>query len=1821
MGRSILRFFFRLRRGLNPVFAVAAAMSLSGEAFARERVLSTSAPMVKERRAHENEVEYVSTIQDDEGGVHQRTNRYVVLATGLNRWDSHRKSWVPANNEIEMVNGRGVARGGQHRVTLAPSTKSAGGMIDLETPQGERITLQPVGLAATDASGRSVFIAEVKESAGLLSEANVMTYPDAFDLISGSICVRVGLDGIESDVILSERIDRGLLEKLGIEAETAKLEVWHQVLRKPHFKKRVDMLVRRSGKRDEDHTLEFGGMSISPGTAFPAAARDKVTAANEVPVAKELVQVDGTDFLIESVPFLEAEPELKNLPEPLHAAWSTAGSAGLARLPGEKGLRGKPAERQRPISISALERHSQTGRQVAMASGNGMPHGYVIDYPITLATQTNFTFRGDTTYFVTNRVLLYGLTCLEGGAVVKTIPYSRVQAGVIVMGTFECATSPLVPAIFTGRDDNTVGETVAGSTGIISGGSWYSAYNLAFMGSGIVQVHDVQTRHAQVGLYFRTPGPHSAWNVQGYGCNRGIEVLNTTVYLRNALLHQTVTAINPGSSPATQVHAEHLTIDTAANLFGTGAYGTLYLTNSLLANVGGTALANAFFERVETVGSEAFKIAGRGRQYLADGSPHRNAGTSSISSEMRTILNKTTTSAPSTLSGEITSNTTLNQVTPRDTDAPDLGFHYYPLDYLASGIAVDGVTLTLNAGVRVGVYGPNGFVLRNGGSLVSQGEAQRMNALVPFNAVQVESLDWGGPIQALVHLEHVVARLELQFTEAATLGNSSDRRLLFSGLTDTANTIIQFDISHCRLANFAQIFRRTSPESIRLFNNVIERCAFQFEQGRIRIGTFAPLTLDLRNNLFHKGSLLLVARLGTSPWVVRNNFFNVDSIIATGFNASFAPDYNGFCAGLTPFAGANNRPGIDAAFQEGPLGSYYFGSSGSMATLINAGSQSASDAGLAHFTTQSTPFSREGESLVDIGFHYATVDSNGALPDSDGDGILDKDEDVNMNGRRDPGETSDLDRDTDLDGDSDPDELRMGTDPRDARSVKWRGLASWRFDETLTGVDGQQPIIAQNTAFAAGIESRALDVSSRNGPVILRYRGVEDNGAPNVSMTRGSFRFRLMTFWASNDPGLGQFGGVGPQEWVTLIETANLAVRIDPHGTNIVMVSRAADGQTVINLQGSILLDAESPRPQPSDPASSFWYDVLVTYSPDETRIFWGNPLNQIAGTGIIPWNGNSSANQFVSIGAAPDGTGKFNGAIDDLVIYNVPGILQTNPWNFSAIALTNPTALNLVWRSPATNGLFDVKRRVFGETNWTWLPGAIGTNILDAGISQGQRYEYNLNSRFYSTIGVPEPVGNTITACVLGAPIESRGKVLLLVDETLETALQPELNTLITNLVGDGWGVLRTSAPRHIDDYSSTAAFATNWFNITNRIAPAIRSQYAQFPTELKHILILGHVSIPYTGETADDGHFTHRGPWASDLYYSDIDGIWHDTKTVADSTFLENRNSPQDGKLDDDFIPANSSGRAEAEMTVARIDFARLPAFSVSEAELLKRYLQKNARYRHKQLSFDAAAMGGDFIFGPQSVIFPDRIATETASKLALLKPGDNGDILGTLNRYAVGIQSSGGYVDRIRDAQPEMKTTAMFGANALDPACAFYLFRSSFFQDWNLENDFMRAVLTPANGGLASTWFTSLGAWRFDPLGAGLELGSAWRERVNTFLKPNTGRQSARATQILGDSTLRFPVLAPPSDFTGGRANGMVNLTWTASTEPGCTYNIYRAGSGISSEFVRLNSAPLTGTTFSEPPVTRGAKLYMLRAVKVTETGSGSFTNLSQGIFVAK
>src|SRR5206468_10514964 len=83
--------------------------------------------------------------------------------------------------------------------------------------------------------------------------------------------------------------------------------------------------------------------------------------------------------------------------------------------------------------------------------------GFVIDYDI-VGSLTNFTFQCDTTYYASNTVNFYGTTIFEGGTVVK---YAKTNTAQLTFNsTVEWRTWQYRPAIFTAKDDNTVGVAV-----------------------------------------------------------------------------------------------------------------------------------------------------------------------------------------------------------------------------------------------------------------------------------------------------------------------------------------------------------------------------------------------------------------------------------------------------------------------------------------------------------------------------------------------------------------------------------------------------------------------------------------------------------------------------------------------------------------------------------------------------------------------------------------------------------------------------------------------------------------------------------------------------------------------------------------------------------------------------------------------------------------------------------------------------------------------------------------------------------------------------------------------------------------------------------------------------------------------------------------------------------------------------------------------------------------------------------------------------------------------------------------------------------------
>ena len=810
--------------------------------------------------------------------------------------------------------------------------------------------------------------------------------------------------------------------------------------------------------------------------------------------------------------------------------------------------------------------------------------------------------------------------------------------------------------------------------------------------------------------------------------------------------------------------------------------------------------------------------------------------------------------------------------------------------------------------------------------------------------------------------------------------------------------------------------------------------------------------------------------------------------------------------------------------------------------------------------------------------------------------------------------------DTDGDGVSDTDEIAAGTNPNNSQSVALQAIGSWSFrDGTLNGDAGQVPISQNLVTLALGFEGGQGASLAPNGgnPVSLKYRAIEPSGKPNFAQSQGSFLFRFRPLWARC---------TGPGSWVTLLQTTNFALRIKPDGSALVFTNTVPGGYTY-------------QVPLYIGDCDTYWEYVLFTYSPFETSLSRGAPSTRIVGAGIQPPANPNDLNNFISFGSAPDGTGIVNGVIDEIVAFNGPGVLSVTPELISAVAADSPPSLNLVWKS-ATNAITLLKRRIEGSSTWSTYGAALGTNYLDKSVVPGERYEYNLTTTIGDEFfGLPDDVGRYLKGSVRGTPFHSRGKIILLVDKTVTNAIESDLQGYIANLVGDGWQVLRTDVPRHIDNRTGTL-FLTNHWNMTNYITPFVKSNYTQFGSEIKYILAIGHVPIAYTGTAADDGHSSagagygaHTGAWASDLYFGDIDGVWTDNFFVTSSAFPMNHNTAGDGRFDQNTIPNNGSGQAKLEIPVARIDAANLPAYnSVSETDLLKKYLQKNANYRHGLRTFAPEtiwwAQPGTTPSG--STPFSLTISSEIGSKISVLKQPIEGDAFRDTRSFVFAVQSGLGASDRINDSSvltTSLHTSADIAAGVQNVAAgasglintniAFYLLRGSYFPDWGFDNDLLRAVMCSTNGGLAVGGFFGL-SWRVDGLAVGQTLGNEIQDVVNNWGKSiNSLPISARTMEWMGDPTLHYPIQNPPATLGWAVTNGTVALAWGAASGAS-GYYVYRSSNGASGPFTKLNTTEISTTTYTDSSVPAGTIVYMVRGSALSTTGGGTFTNLSQGVF---
>ena len=540
-----------------------------------------------------------------------------------------------------------------------------------------------------------------------------------------------------------------------------------------------------------------------------------------------------------------------------------------------------------------------------------------------------------------------------------------------------------------------------------------------------------------------------------------------------------------------------------------------------------------------------------------------------------------------------------------------------------------------------------------------------------------------------------------------------------------------------------------------------------------------------------------------------------------------------------------------------------------------------------------------------------------------------------------------------------------------------------------------------------------------------------------------------------------------------------------------------------------------------------------------------------------------------------------------------------------SAIVQTNPPQISLSWPPDANATGYGVYRKLLNDTSWVSIAtlAANATNFADTNVVVGSAFEYQIQKSASGYDGEGD-----IYAGIQAPLVDNRGTAILLVDNTFSTNLATELQRLQQDLVGDGWTVLRHDVARMMVAPADTSANV--WAARSNELASIkglITADYNGDPTNVNTVFIFGYVPVPYSGDISPDEHPDHVGAWPADVFYANLTGAWTDS-SVLDETASDTRNwnVPGDGKFDPSSLPSDLT------LQVGRVDLANLTDFPQGETNLMRQYLNKDHNFRmhlvaaQRQglvddnfglLSGEAPAVNGWRNFAP---LFGASNILATTSWFGTL----------ATNSYLWGYGCGSGTYTSCSG----VGSTANFVNN--DPQVVFTMFFGSYFGDWDSQNDFLRAALATTNYTLTSAW-VGRPYWFFHHMALGEPIGFSTRLSQNNQSLYSSGLYDYSVhVALMGDPTLRMHIVAPPSALlVSSNGSGGVNLTWNASPDTVVGYHVYRAPTGAG-PFTRLTTNWITGLNYTDPMVS--SNVYMVRAVKLEVSGSGSYYNASQGIF---
>lgn len=520
-----------------------------------------------------------------------------------------------------------------------------------------------------------------------------------------------------------------------------------------------------------------------------------------------------------------------------------------------------------------------------------------------------------------------------------------------------------------------------------------------------------------------------------------------------------------------------------------------------------------------------------------------------------------------------------------------------------------------------------------------------------------------------------------------------------------------------------------------------------------------------------------------------------------------------------------------------------------------------------------------------------------------------------------------------------------------------------------------------------------------------------------------------------------------------------------------------------------------------------------------------------------------------------------------------------------------NPAQITLQWHAADDGAGYTVARKQKEGSTWDPLAtlDANTKNFVDKNVKVGEAYEYRVLKN-----PLPDFGGSGFIYAGIDLPAtENRGKLVLIVDNTYANDLTSELARLQQDLVGDGWTVLRHDVSRNQSPPS---------------VKQLIQSDYNADRQNVKAVFLFGHVPVPYSGNLNPDGHPDHLGAWPADGYYGDMDGNWTDSSVNSTGAARnENKNVPGDGKFDQSTFPS------DIELQVGRVDLANLPGFAPkTELDLLRQYLNKDNNFRNGRLPLPRRGLINDN-FG---VIYGEAFGSSGWRNFAPFFGSDNIKSIpgylyistleneGYLCSYACGggAYNYCNYVGGTGDFRTDIKSV-------------FTFMLGSYFGDWDADNCFLRGPLGSPTYGLTAVW-AGRPHWFVHHMALGETIGYGAKLSMNGQVYHPHQHEREVHIALMGDPTLRLHPVMPVSNLSAIKNGGSVVLTWQNSSDSAIQgYHVYRS-STPNGPFTRVNTDPIQANTFTDSE--SSGSTYMIRAIKLESTSSGTYFNLSQGAF---